>query len=98
MQLLRVPFSHHWQRSSRCRSSSGFADAHATAVSAASLLAAGKIEIRQAIVPVLVGLTTNTVTEAVVAFNSGGKACALQVVPGLVSMMAAVWLGAWLIL
>jgi uncharacterized membrane protein (DUF4010 family) len=77
---------------------SGFADAHATAASAASLLAAGKIEAGQAIFPILVGLTTNTVTKAIVAFNSGGKAYALQVVPGLVAMMTAVWMGAWLIL
>jgi len=74
---------------------SGFADAHATAASAASLLAAGKIESWQAIVPILLGLTTNTITKAFVAFSSGGKAYALQVVPGLVLMIAAVWLGAW---
>jgi uncharacterized membrane protein (DUF4010 family) len=77
---------------------SGFADAHATAASAASLLASGKIEVGQAIVPILLGLTTNTITKAIVAFNSGGKAYALQVVPGLGIMMAAVWLGAWLTL
>jgi uncharacterized membrane protein (DUF4010 family) len=77
---------------------SGFADAHATAASAASLLAAGKIEIGQAMVPILVGLTTNTITKAFVAFNSGGKSYALQVVPGLAAMVAAVWVGAWLTL
>jgi uncharacterized membrane protein (DUF4010 family) len=77
---------------------SGFADAHATAASTASLLDAGKIEVRQAIIPILVGLTTNTITKAIVAFNSGGKAYALQVVPGLITMMAAVWLGTWLTL
>ncbi len=77
---------------------SGFADAHATAASAASLLAAEKIEVEQAIIPIVVGLTTNTITKAIVAFNSGGKAYAFQVVPGLVAMMAAVWVGAWLTL
>ena len=77
---------------------SGFADAHATAASAASLLSAGKIEVKQAIIPILAGLTTNTITKALVAFNSGGNTYALQVVPGLVAMMAAVWLGAWFIL
>ncbi len=75
---------------------SGFADAHATAASAASLLAAGKIETRQAVVPILLGLTTNTITKAVLAFNAGGKTYAMQVVPGLVLMTAVVWLGAWL--
>ena len=74
---------------------SGFADAHATAASAASLFAAGKIAIDQAIFPILLGLTTNTVTKAIVAFSSGGKAYALQIVPGLIAMILVVWLGAW---
>jgi uncharacterized membrane protein (DUF4010 family) len=76
---------------------SGFADAHATAASAASLLAAGKIAIDQAIFPILLGLTTNTVTKAIVAFSSGGKAYALQIIPGLIAMILVVWLGAWFI-
>jgi len=74
---------------------SGFADAHATAASAASLFAAGKIAIDQAIFPILLGLTTNTVTKAIVAFSSGGKAYALQIVPGLIAMILVVWLGTW---
>jgi len=43
----------------------------------------------------LLGLTTNTVTKAIVAFSSGGKAYALQIVPGLIAMILVVWLGAW---
>ena len=38
----------------------GFADAHAAAISAASLVAAGKIQAADAIVPILAGMTTNT--------------------------------------
>jgi len=76
---------------------SGFADAHATAASAASLVAAGKIEVGQAMVPILLGLTTNAVTKAVLAFNAGGLAFASKIVPGLVLMVAATWLGFWLI-
>jgi uncharacterized membrane protein (DUF4010 family) len=72
---------------------SGFADAHATAASAASLLAAGKIQMNQAIVPILLGLTTNTLTKAVLAFNAGGLRYASKIVPGLVLMVAATWLG-----
>lgn len=75
---------------------SGFADAHATAASAASLMAAGKIQVSQAILPVLLGLTTNTVTKAVVAFQAGGIAYASKIVPGLVLMVSATWLGFWL--
>jgi uncharacterized membrane protein (DUF4010 family) len=74
----------------------GLADAHATAASAASLMAAGKISSAQAIGPVLVGLTTNTLMKAVVAFKSGGIHYAMRIVPGLAMMIAAVWLGAWL--
>ncbi len=74
----------------------GLADTHATAASAASLMAANKISSAQAVASILIGLTTNTVMKAVVAFKSGGVNYAMRIVPGLVLMMAAVWLGAWL--
>lgn len=74
----------------------GLADAHATAASAASLMAAGKISSAQAVGPVLIGLTTNTLMKAVVAFKSGGIHYAKRIVPGLVLMIAGVWLGVWL--
>jgi uncharacterized membrane protein (DUF4010 family) len=74
----------------------GLVDAHATAASAASLMAANKISIDQAVAPILAGLTTNTVMKAVVAFKSGGARYAARIVPGLALMITAVWLGAWL--
>ncbi len=74
---------------------SGFADAHATAASAASLMAAGKIEATQAMVPILLGLTTNAVTKAVVAFQAGGASYASKIIPGQVLMVMAAWLGFW---
>lgn len=74
----------------------GLIDAHATAASAASLTAANKIPIDQAINPILVGLTTNTMMKAVVAFKSGGTRYAAHIVPGLALMIIAVWLGAWI--
>jgi uncharacterized membrane protein (DUF4010 family) len=74
---------------------SGFADAHATAASTASLMAAGKIDATQAMVPILLGLTTNAVTKAVVAFQAGGAAYAGKIIPGLVLMVSASWLGFW---
>lgn len=76
---------------------SGLADAHATAASTASLMAAGKIQVNQAILPILLGLTTNTVTKVVVAFNAGGVAYASKIVPGLVLMVSVTWLGFWLV-
>lgn len=75
---------------------SGLADAHATAASAASLAAAGKITNNEAVAPILVGLTTNTLMKAVVAFNSGGARYAARIVPGLALMISAVWFGFWL--
>lgn len=74
---------------------SGFADAHATAASTASLMAAGKIQANQAMVPILLGLTTNAVTKVVVAFQAGGTSYARKIVPGLVLMVSATWLGFW---
>lgn len=73
----------------------GFADAHATAVSAGSLVAAHKLDAAHAVIPVLAGLTTNTVTKIVLAAASGGKHFAAKVVPGLLLTIAAAWLG-WL--
>ncbi len=74
---------------------SGLADAHATAASTASLMASGKILAEQAVLPILLGLTANTLTKSVVAWNSGGAAYARQIIPGLLWMMLAVWGGYW---
>ena len=65
----------------------GLADAHATAASAASLFAAGKISSAEAVGPILIGLTTNTLMKAVVALKSGGIHYATLIVPGLVSIL-----------
>lgn len=73
----------------------GFADAHATAASTASLIAAGKIQANQAMVPILLGLTTNTVTKAVVALQAGGLVYVKKIINGLLLMVSATWLGFW---
>lgn len=69
----------------------GFADAHSPAVSVASLVSAGSLDVNFALVPLLGALTTNTVTKIVLAITSGGKRYALQVVPGLVLVIGAAW-------
>lgn len=71
----------------------GFADAHATAVSMATQVAAGKMAARDACLPILVGFTTNSVTKIVLAIAGGSNAFALRVVPGLVFVLAAAWVG-----
>jgi uncharacterized membrane protein (DUF4010 family) len=71
----------------------GLADAHATAASTASLIAAGEIKAQQAVLPILLGLSANTMTKAVVAHQAGGVAYLRSMAPGLALMMAAVWAG-----
>ena len=72
----------------------GFADTHSAAVSVASLVVADKMNAPAAVVPILAALTTNTISKAVVATSTGGRHFALQVIPGLVIMIAAAWAGA----
>ena len=69
----------------------GFADAHSVAVSVASLVASGKLSAQDSLVPVLAGLTTNTLSKMVMAAFSGGRRYALQVIPGLILFLAAAW-------
>lgn len=71
----------------------GFADAHATAVSVASQVAAGKMAARDACMPILVGFTTNSITKIILAIASGSGAFALRVVPGLIIVLVAAWTG-----
>lgn len=71
----------------------GFADTHSAAISVASLVAAGKITSSVAALPILIGLTTNTITKGVVAITTGGRRFALQVIPGLLLVILAAWAG-----
>jgi uncharacterized membrane protein (DUF4010 family) len=74
----------------------GFADTHAPAVSFASLAADGSITAQQAMWPVLLALSTNTVSKAVVALLGGGRAFARPVIGGLLLVLACTWAGALL--
>ena len=40
-------------------------------------------------------MSANTVSKAVVAWVSGGRAYALRLIPGLLLVIAAVWAGAF---
>ncbi|CAN7146230.1 DUF4010 domain-containing protein [Phenylobacterium sp. LjRoot219] len=72
----------------------GFADTHASAISIASLVASGRMEPIECVVPILAGFTTNSVTKVIVAVAAGGRAFALRVVPGVLLVAAAAWGGA----
>jgi uncharacterized membrane protein (DUF4010 family) len=69
----------------------GFADVHAAAASAATLAAYGSLPSDQAIVGILLALSTNTISKVIVAFVTGGRAFGLRVVAGLLLMMLALW-------
>src|SRR5262245_41025217 len=71
----------------------GFADAHAASIGVASLVAGGKLTAEHAVVPILAALSTNTLTKAVLAVTAGGRAYALQIIPGLLAVIGAAWAG-----
>lgn len=73
----------------------GFADAQSGAVSTASLVAAGRLGNDQAALPILVGLTTNTVTKLLFAWTAGGGRYMTRLAPGLLLILAAAWGGAF---
>ena len=74
---------------------SGLADTHATAISIASLVSAGRLTPRAAILPIVVGFSANTLTKAAVAFAVGSTRFALQLLPGLIVLVLAAFLGVW---
>lgn len=74
----------------------GLADAHANAASAATLVVNAKLALDDARMPVLVGLSSNALMKALVAWRSGGAPFARRIVPGLALVLAALWLGVWL--
>jgi len=71
----------------------GLVDTHAAAISVASLVASGKVTPQDAVVPILAGLTSNTLTKIIIAGSSGGWAFAVRVVPGLILVALAAWAG-----
>lgn len=75
----------------------GLVDAHAAAISVATLVASGKVVPDAAVVPILAGLTSNTLTKIMVAIISGGRSFAVRVVPGLVLVILAAWSGTFLV-
>jgi uncharacterized membrane protein (DUF4010 family) len=72
----------------------GFVDTHSAAISVASLVASDKMTAADAVVPILAGLSTNTISKMILAVTSGGRAFALRVMPGLIAVALAAWAGA----
>jgi uncharacterized membrane protein (DUF4010 family) len=71
---------------------SGFFDTHAAGASVFSLMASEQIGADAIAWPVLLALTTNTVSKIVVAFLAGGVQYAWRVAVGLLIILAALWM------
>lgn len=69
----------------------GFGDAHAPAISAASLAAKGSADMQLAAIAVLTAFTANGISKMVVAFTVGTRSFALQLAPGIVLSIASSW-------
>jgi uncharacterized membrane protein (DUF4010 family) len=72
----------------------GFVDTHASAISIAAMVASDKLSPDAAMIPILAGFTTNSVTKVILASTAGGPAFARRVVPGVLLVAAAAWIGA----
>ncbi len=72
----------------------GFADTHSAAVAVASLVATGKLTAHDAVLPILTSMTTNSITKIILATLSGNIRFISAIIPGLVLVMIAAWLGA----
>ncbi len=75
----------------------GFADTHAPAVSVATLVGSGALTADHAALPILLAMTTNTISKSLAAFSAGGRRFALAVVPGLLLVAAAAWAAWWFV-
>jgi uncharacterized membrane protein (DUF4010 family) len=69
----------------------GFVDTHAAAISVASLVGAGKLVAAHAVLPILVAMSCNAVSKALLALGGGSSGYALRIVPGVALSMAAAW-------
>jgi len=69
----------------------GLADTHAAAVSIASLATTGKLTPEDAVLPILIAMTTNALSKCVVAIGTGSPGFAVRIIPGLLLSIAASW-------
>ncbi|MCC7247895.1 MAG: MgtC/SapB family protein, partial [Lysobacter sp.] len=68
---------------------SGFADVHAAAASVAQLVAASRVSVDDAALPVLIALIANSLAKFGMAWLRGGSGYALRVLPGLAAIAIA---------
>jgi len=70
---------------------SGFLDGHAAAFAVSELVSLQKVSVDAAVIPILLGLTSNTVTKSVFAIAAGGRNYASRVIAGLAISIALTW-------
>ena len=75
----------------------GVADTHSAAVSVANLAAQSKISPDSAVIPIMAGLTSNTLVKIAVSFSLGSPKFGWRLLPGLLAFAAAPWLVVWAI-
>ncbi len=76
----------------------GLSDAHAAGATVATLVQQGQMDVAAGIIPVMLGLTTNTLLRAVLATTTGSKIYAQELIPGLALGLGAAWAGTLFIL
>ncbi|QNP42225.1 DUF4010 domain-containing protein [Lysobacter terrestris] len=76
---------------------SGIADVHAAAASAAQLVAVGRIGAETAVPGIAFAFAANSAMKLVMAFLTGGRAYALRLAPGIVAMVVAFGVVAWVV-
>lgn len=72
----------------------GFVDTHSAAISVALLVSSEKMSASEAVIPILAGLSTNTISKVILATAGGGRSFSVRVVPGLIMVALAAWAGA----
>lgn len=72
----------------------GLVNTHSAAISVALLVASGKMSATDAVIPILTGISTNSIMRMVLAHVGGGPDFALRVIPGLILVLLAAWGGA----
>ena len=71
----------------------GFADAHSSTASIASLAKAGLLPFDAIAGPALIAVSSNSLSKCLVAWVSGGRRFAAYVIPGQVALTLAMWAG-----
>ena len=71
----------------------GLIDAHATAVSIATMISAGKLDAKLGALAILIGLSANMAIKIPAAFALGPRSFAVKITVGLAMLLAGLWFG-----